>query len=295
MYIRTFNRVLAAAVSATWAMIPTPSIGASITVTDASCSSYSASNDGAGNVTITCNGSVPSTSCSISGPTSIGAAGGSITLNLSAGCGTAAVSGGKSVQSAGGSTWMDNIPANTLATAVTWTYSAPNANPFTITQAGTGSTGGGGGSTDVASACAAAGYNAVQQYEMGWANSRITTKGFNISNVAVFHFRTPAQVAPGATGKIAGIEYATGAKLRHAVLSTVPCDFGKAKPASIWGPFMYADNGNPTVFFTVGGTSTTAANAIAPNTDYYFNVKNDPSACSTNCDMYMELSKPLGL
>jgi len=74
MYIRTFNRVLAAAVSATWAVLPTPSIGASITVTDASCSSYSASNDGAGNVTITCNGSVPSTSCSISGPTSIGAA-----------------------------------------------------------------------------------------------------------------------------------------------------------------------------------------------------------------------------
>lgn len=154
-------------------------------------------------------------------------------------------------------------------------------------------TGTGSASTD----CAAAGVTSYQVIEMAWGNSRYFTKGFNSTTVAVFHFRTPATIAPGVSAKIAGAENGGGPRIRHAVLSAKACDFTKVAPTSIWGPYTYSDNTSPTVFYAVGGSSTTSYTALAPSTDYYFNVKNDPSTCpaGTTCDMYMDMAKPSGL
>lgn len=153
------------------------------------------------------------------------------------------------------------------------------------------------GTGNIAADCAARGFNSVVPVEMGWKSWMTHTRGFTSSAVAVVHFRTPSAIAPGASGKITATEYGGGARKRHAVLSTAACDFNKPAAPSLWGPFLYADNSSPTIFFAVGGTSTRSFTALAPNTDYYFNVKNDPEQCpaGSTCEMSVELTKPLGL
>ena len=179
---------------------------------------------------------------------------------------------------------------NVTCTAAGTTGGTPTPPPTDPPPTNTGT---GSASTD----CAAAGVTSYQVIEMAWGNSRYFTKGFNSTTVAVFHFRTPATIAPGVSAKIAGAENGGGPRIRHAVLSAKACDFTKVAPASIWGPYTYSDNTSPTVFYSVGGSSTTSYTALAPSTDYYFNVKNDPSTCpaGTNCDMYMDMAKPSGL
>jgi hypothetical protein len=145
-------------------------------------------------------------------------------------------------------------------------------------------------SGSVAEACAAAGYNNVQVIEMAWADGRYFTKGFSPTGVAVFHFRTPGATSPGNKGRIAGAENSLGPKLRHAVLSATPCDFGHS-----FIPYNYSDQVTVSVNYFVGGDSSTYL-VLQPARDYYLNVKNDPKSCtSAACDMYMDFVPPAGL
>jgi hypothetical protein len=285
--IRYTRRVLAAAVSAVCIVAPTPSLGLTITV-NGSCTS---SVDGFGNVMIDCSGSPTNPSCSVSAvPTSLPASGGPVTVSSNCGAVTS-WSGAKSATPGTSTSWTDQIPPNTLSSSVSYRYSVVGANGTNfvdVTQAGAGAPPPSG---SVATVCAAAGYNSIQVIEMGWTNTRYYTKGFTLGNIAIFHFRTPASTSPGNQGYVAGAENGGGPKLRHAVLSATPCDFNKGG----FLPYDYSDATSPTVNFLVGGTDLYYP-ILLPNTDYYFNVKNDPKACTSGaCEMYMDFSKPAGL
>lgn len=138
-----------------------------------------------------------------------------------------------------------------------------------------------------------------------WANpgnQRVLSRSvgnFACDKIVVASFTTPAGTAPNVIGSISAANYSsgTGYVMRTACLSTVPGDFS----GNDLGANSRVVSISPWINFSVGTNDRWYPTPeLAPNTTYYFNVKNDNGfgACtcfSADCDIFVELRKPLGL
>jgi hypothetical protein len=290
MHTKRFTRrVLAAAVALSGVALALPASADQLICTSATFNAVSSG----GNIMVTCTTPTTNSTCSLTGnKAQIDPAGGSVTLTASCGTITSWTKDGAAI-SVSGTTFTDNYQSTTTGTSHTYqvTGSSGTSNTVTITQPAPGVVNPPPPpSGTVAQLCSAAGYNNVQTIEMAWGSGRYFTSKFGATGVAVFHFRTPGSTSPGNNGRLAGAENGGGPKLRHAVLSDTPCDFNHA-----FLPYNYADTTTVSIYYLVGGTSKSVP-VLQPNTDYYLNVKNDPSQCTASaCEMYMDFVPPAGL
>ena len=296
---RTISRVLAAAVASSgFVVVPIPVHAASLTCTS---TSFTASADSAGNITVNCTSPSTGSTCSISvSPTSLPASGGTVNVSTSCGANTS-VTGGKALAATSTTTWTDAIPANTSSTSQTFTYSVTGdggSNQASVVEAGSGSPpppipGG---------TISCAGYSKTIVLDLNWGAPssgapRLTTTGFGNDAIVVARFTTPANTAPGVFATISSGEWGDQPTFRTAALSTTPCDFTSPNPLGRYATLIGSQE--PAVVYAVGGTSRVYA-ILQPSTTYYLNIKNvnalgAPSCTSTTCNMFVELQKPNGL
>ena len=297
---RTISRVLAAAVASSgFVVVPMPVHAASLTCTS---TSFTASADSAGNITVNCTSPTTGSTCSISvSPTSLPASGGTVNVSTSCGANTS-VTGGKALAATSTTTWTDAIPANTSSTSLTYTYSVTGdggSNQASVVEAGSGGTT---APPPPGGAISCAGYSKTIVLDLNWgapgtAAPRVTTTGFGNNAIVVARFTTPATTAPGAFASISAGEWGDQPTARTAALSQTPCDFASPNPL---GKYATLNSGQqtPSVVYAVGGTSRVYA-ILQPSTTYYFNVTNavnGASSCtSSTCNIFVELQKPNGL
>ena len=132
----------------------------------------------------------------------------------------------------------------------------------------------------------------------GSGNVRINSTSvgaFACRSVLAVAFTTPASTADGALGFIQAAESVAGPVQRTACLSTIAGDFS----GSVFGAGSVVHNVSPTVVFSVG-TNSSGYPELSPSTTYYFNIKNDDgfgvcSCLTSDCSVFVELSKPSGL
>jgi hypothetical protein len=303
MYMnRNLHRVLAAAVaSAGFAAVPVPTFGTTLSCTAAS---FSAVADSQGNINVNCTspGSTGGT-CSISAsPSSLPSSGGTVTVSVNCGANTS-LTGGKAATASGTNQWTDTIPANTLSTGVTYTYTVTGdggSKSASVVEAGTGST----PPPPPGGAIACSGFSKTHVIDVNWSGStgnvRVLTKdygGFGSNEIVVARFTTPASSAPNVYAQIKAGQWIDADTARTAALSQTPCDFpspnplGRLATTSGWGVI------SPSVTYAIGGSSSFYA-ILQPSTTYYFNIKNEvsgASTCSGSCNMFIELAKPNGL
>lgn len=304
---RSVSRVLAAAVSSACIVMPTPSLGVTITINGGSCTS---SVDSANNVTINCSGGTTNPSCTVSAqPTSLPASGGSV--SLSSNCG-ASVSWTKNSSGAGSSiSWSDNIPANSSTSPVNWVYtvsgSAGSAS-VTVPQAGTGSTPppppSGIACTNIPGITSTTTIPVSWNYTAGLASTK-SAGGFAPGQAVVFVFTVPAGVQSDQLGNFSTSPTDQNAYNNRVVaLSDTPCDLsGKLSPSSV------KIGQEPNVYFSVGlypsitrlgrtYPDTSNAKLNAGQTYYVTVIQQDGSGNNTcnasACNINFGLAKPSG-
>lgn len=300
---RRTSLVLAAAVAAAWALPTVPAQAATFSFTDSSCASFTASNDGQGNLTVSCSSTSQPSNCTLSAsPTTLPASGGNVTLTSNCGTVSGWTKNGIAGGSAGSTTWTDSIPATTSASNSTYTYAVTGGNGTaraSIVQTGTGTTSGGGGTNGTC-----AGYTNTRNIPIAWGaigsgSVSVFTKNFGSfsgGDIIVASFTTPNATSAGQVGAIQAAEFGTTAISRTASLSTTPCSFDNnlgatgSLFASISGSALVKGN-TVTVNFQIGGSSLWYP-VLQPNTTYYYNIKNTNG---TGSDMKIELQKPPGL
>jgi len=299
--IRRTSRVLAAAVSASACMMPAlPSYGASITISDNSCASFSSSSDGNGSLTITCGGGLqpPPINCTLTAsPTTVPATGGVITLTAS-NCGI--VSGYTKNSQATGQTstsWQDTIGPTQSATDVPFNYvvagtGSPASASATVIQKGTAAGGPVGGT---ATSCP--GFSNTWPLSLAWGAigsgnvASLMTK-FNGNDIIVASFTTPAVTSAGQIGTIQAAEYSSIAINRTASLSLTPCSFDNNLASSGFGAHKTLVSGNTvSISYVIGGSSKYYP-VLQPGTTYFFNIKN---SSGIGGGMKVEMIKPPGL
>src|SRR6185312_16286235 len=194
---RNISRVLAAAVaSGGFFVAPLPAFATQLVCTS---SSFTATADGSGNITVSCTqaGSPPPSSCSVNvNPSTVPSSGGTVTITTNCGSSTS-VTGGKALQASSSTTWVDTIPANTGTSSLTFTYNVSGANGSNQASVIQPASGGGGGGQTGSISCP--GFTNTLVYDLPWsALSKVTTKGFNNTSIVVGRFTTPA------TGVVSG-------------------------------------------------------------------------------------------
>ncbi|MEO8537560.1 MAG: hypothetical protein ABI533_08525 [Betaproteobacteria bacterium] len=295
---RTISRVLAAAVASAGFTVPLPTIGASLSCTS---STFTATPDGAGNITVSCSqpGTTSVGSCSISASPSVLPASGGV-VSVSANCGAnVSVAGGRS-PAASGNGWTDTIGSNDQSIPVGYTYTVSGDNgtkSITVTQSGTGGT----APPPNGGSISCAGYSKTHVIDVAWgaagsAAPRVLTSasgGFSANEVVVARFTTPAKTASGIYAVIKSAEWGDQQHQRIASLSATPCDFptpnGLGRLAT-----LAQSTPSPSVTYAVGGSSAYYA-ILQPATTYYFNIRNVDCAAGESCNMFIELQKPKGL
>ncbi|HXR56686.1 MAG TPA: hypothetical protein VN858_07780 [Casimicrobiaceae bacterium] len=294
---RNISRVLAAAVaSAGFFVAPMPAFATQLVCTS---SSFTATADGSGNITVSCTqaGSPPPSSCSVNvNPTTVPASGGTVTITTNCGSSTS-VTGGKALQASSSTTWVDTIPANTGTSSLTFTYNisgANGSNQASVLQLASGSSGGG---TTGPISCP--GYTNTLVYDLPWsALSKVTTKGFSNSTFVVGRFTTPATSVVSASATIFSGQWTEPTVVRTGAISTSPCDLtgqgtGAVSPGVSQGPsWTYQINGTALRF--------SGRIVLQPSTTYYFNLtnrdKNGAATCTAaSCEMILQLTIPTGL
>ncbi len=298
MYMnRNLSRVLAAAVaSGGFFVAPMP-----VHATQLSCSSFSATPDGTGNITVNCTdaGSPPPVSCSISVTPTTASATSSTTVTITtANCAAgAAVIGSKSTPtSASSNTWTDTIPPNTTTGSLTYTYSVSGGtNTATVFQPAPG----GGGGTTGSISCP--GYTNTLVYDLPWsALSKVTTKGFSNTAFVVGRFTTPATSVVSATATIFTGQFTEPTVVRTGAVSTSPCDLtGQGLGTSAVSPGV---SQGPSWFYQINGTAPRLSGRLVlqPSTTYYINLtnrdkNNAPTCTAASCEMILQLTIPTGL
>ena len=295
---RNISRVLAAAVaSGGFFVAPLP-----VHATQLSCSSFSATPDGSGNITVNCTdaGSPPPSNCSLSvSPTTIPASGGQVTIT--ANCGTSpTVSGGKSVVAGTfANTWTDSIPANTSTSSQSFTYSvsgASGSNQATVLQLAPG-----GSTPPPTGSISCPGYTNTLVYDLPWsALSKVTTKGFSNTAFVVGRFTTPATGVVSATATIFTGQFTEPTVVRTGAVSTSPCDLtGQGLGTSAVSPGV---SQGPSWFYQINGTAPRLSGRLVlqPSTTYYINLtnrdkNNAPTCTAGSCEMILQLTIPTGL
>ena len=294
---RNISRVLAAAVaSGGFFVAPLP-----VHATQLSCSSFSATPDGSGNITVNCTdagSSPPPQNCSINAnPTTVPASGGTVTITTNCGASTS-VTGGKAVQASSSTTWVDTIPANTGTSSLTFTYNVSGANGSNQASVLQPAPGGGGGQTGSISC---PGYTNTLVYDLPWsALSKVTTKGFSNTAFVVGRFTTPATGVVSATATIFTGQFTEPTVVRTGAVSTSPCDLtGGSLGTSAVSPGV---SQGPSWFYQINGTAPRLSGRLVlqPSTTYYINLtnrdkNNAPTCTAGSCEMILQLTIPTGL
>ncbi|MHB8723972.1 MAG: hypothetical protein ACYC9Z_01140 [Casimicrobiaceae bacterium] len=297
-------RVFAFAASAAWMFGSATSSAGTLTCTPTSLTVVPNS---LGNLAVTCTDAgtpPPTTSCTVAASQSLlASSGGSATITAT-NCGTITSWTGAVTAAPGiAASFTDMLPANTGTTNSTYTYTVTGSgSPTTASTTVTVSAPTAPPSPTSTISCT--GYS-TQVVDISWAASkgsvRVTTKGFTNGMVVVGRFTTPNVVpagTPQATVAAAESNSTTGPIPRTAALSLTPCSFPSPNPiGGLWSTI--SGGTSPTVAYQVNGTSSYYA-VLAPNTTYYFNIKNEVNGQPTcpaqfgSCDMYIEVSKPTG-
>ncbi|MDE2004447.1 MAG: hypothetical protein KGJ25_13070 [Betaproteobacteria bacterium] len=248
----------------------------------------------------------PTTSCTVAASqTLLGSSGGVVTITAT-NCGTiSSWTGAVAVAPGTVASFTDTLPPNIGTANTTYTYTVTGSgSPTTASTTVTVSAPPPPTSTPT-STISCSGY-ATQLIDIPWGkvgsgSVRVTTKGFTNGMIVVGRFTTPNVVpsgTPQATVAAAESSSTTGPIARTAALSLTPCDFPSPNPiGGLWSTI--SGGTSPTVAYQVNGTSPYYA-VLAPNTTYYFNIKNEVSGMPTcpaqfgSCDMYIEISKATG-
>lgn len=134
-------------------------------------------------------------------------------------------------------------------------------------------------------------FSKVISLTMNWAAPQTAySSGMGPNDVVVLQFTTGLLTNPNQYGNVTGAEYQSEPSSRIFALSTKQCDFSNGLGAGAAG-----QSNTSTVNYSVGSNGSGYYPALAPNTTYFFNVKNAPnSTCagSGNCNMYYQLHKP---
>ena len=293
MYMyRPITRVLAVAVSSTFAFAPTPSLGFTVTVNGTAASSCQAPFvDAQGNITINCSTS-SNPVCSVSAsPTSVPSSGGTVTITAS-NCGTISSWTKSGTQVSQSSTqWQDTIPANQSSSSQTFTYTVNGTASASVTQAGTGSAPPPGN----ISCSNIPGITNTKVISVAWTQSigtGISTKGvgFGPGDAVVFVLTPPVgKTSNGAYGTFrTSPTDANAYNTRIMSISATPCDFSRSM-----GIASVVQGQEPTLYFSVGGypkdkygrTVTTNANLTADGRSYYVTVIQEISVGGANTCM----------
>jgi len=234
-------------------------------------------------------------------PATLTSAGGSAQLNVTGCSATGAVTynwrrNGVANASTSAS-WSSSLPANTNTTAAsTTTYQVQACNgtacatfPATPLTAVVPAAAAGGTGTAWNGLCE--GFAGTTVVDLPWAHNRFQAS-MGPSDVIVVRFKTGSGSSMW-SGSLSGAEWGSASSKRYATLSDKPCDFVGLKGASA------SSSTSVTNYFNVGLTSTdTYYPLLAPNTTYYWNIKNvDPISCASSgvCTMFVELTKPGGM
>ena len=309
--LRTLIRVFAFAVSAAWMFGSATASAGTLTCTPTSLTVVPNS---VGNLAVTCSdaGTPPPTTCLItvspsSSLFSTTATTVVATLVPSAACGT--ITG----WSAASSTATTTGTSSALTLPSVASGSAAVGYSVTVTVSGTAPTSPTSVTVNPPSATpppptgtiSCSGY-ATQVIDIPWGtvNSgsvRMTTKGFTNGMIVVGRFTTPNVVPTGTPrAKVQSAESSsqTGPIQRTAALSLTPCTFASPNPiGGLWS--TVTNTTSPSVTYQVNGTSSYYP-VLAPNTTYYFNLKNEMNGAPTcpaqfgSCDMYIEIDKATG-
>ena len=301
---RPISRVLAAAVASTgFAVAPMPTLGTTL-----SCSAFSATPDGQGNITVNCTDASGTPSCTVSAsPLSVSSGGGNVTVTAS-NCGTISswTKAGSTVNTSA-SSWTDAIGANTSGQQLSFTYTVNGAASVTVTQpaAGTGGTPPPPNNSGWPVSCA--GYSKTIPIDLPWGapgsgNPRQNSSGFGNGAIVVARFTTPATIPSGLGGTVKTGQWSQIVAMRSLSISTTPCDFSAPSSMGFYGLQTGANNTTPSFLYQIGGASKTYP-VLQPNTTYYINVRNTytasngtvvPTCTSGTCDIFVELDKPNG-
>ncbi len=301
--LRTPIRVFAVAASVAWMFASATSSAGTLTCTPTSLTVVPNS---LGNLAVTCADAgtpPPTTSCTVAASPSLLASSGGFVAITASNCGTISSWTGAQVSPGTAASFTDTLPPNTGTTNATYTYTvtgtgSPTTASTTVTVSAPSAP------PPPTSTISCSGY-ATQLVDISWAASkgsvRVTTKGFTNGMIVVGRFTTPKVVpagTPQATVSAAESSSSTGPIARTAALSLTPCSFPSPNP--IGGLWSTVSGGTtPTVAYQVNGTSPYYA-VLAPNTTYYFNIKNEVSGKPTcpaqfgSCEMYIEVAKPTG-
>ena len=307
---RVYLFLSAATAAALTSGVPPAFAQSAVTITGTSCASWSLTSSN-GSYTLTCNSApVPQgapTGCAIaSSPVggALGSAGGAITMTASCSGGT--VTSWSWTKSGGGwgsgaASQNDQLPANTGASSLTYTYSvtacngtscaSPVITTFTVAA---GNVGGGGGGGAGGACPGISGTTTYVNIPWGAGAYSYPSPQMGSSDAIVGILTTPSAVSPtgpGGAGRLEIDPYGGGGVYQWVTISTSPCvwnmpDGGFSEWAS--PPNWWVSFGNP-----IGDI------ILQPNTTYYVNIRNwDPyrskQTCSYNCGIVIYFGKPSG-
>jgi len=295
------------------AVADTATLSVPITIDIPSCSSPQITGTPP-NLTITCGSSTPATgagSCGVqltTTPSPITKDGGSVSL-AAVNCSIPPTaygwtrSGG--AQLGNGATASDTLPANTAASAQSYTYTLTwcvgatcGSKSTTLSVPGTTTTTG-----NPTGALSCSGFNKTLVIDVAWSSTTAATRyvtqqygGFGANDALVVRFTPPAGASFG-SGALSGAEYSGPTTTRTGKISTSPCDFSTATQFTLYNAFSASTFNLP---IQVGGTQLAWTMLMAPGTTYYLNIKNTDKkgiatcAAGKYCDMFVDFLKPQG-
>lgn len=122
-----------------------------------------------------------------------------------------------------------------------------------------------------------------------WGQTRIETSGFG-GQVMSIRVAPPVGWASTSSKTTSWVEYVDGPVVRHAVFSTVPCDFSTANALRTGsGAAMVSKDQIRFSFVYRNGAAGTSSVGLTPGKVYFINVRNTfgdgTPSCSGKCDM----------
>jgi hypothetical protein len=279
-----------------------PEARADFSLSVVGCSSFSLS----GNV-LTC---VPSTSsgvgaCTIgvtSAPTT--SAGGSV--GLSANCSTTFATYGWTRDGATlnstSNTATDSLPANTGSSAISYSYGLTACNGSTCAPATSVTVQvpavGGTTAPPPGTPVSCSGFTKTLNIDRPWSSTTSATRilttnygNFGANDAMVIQLHPPAGALSSANGSITLYEWGGGPISRLSVISTTPCDFSKTSASIL---FNVSTGSSLGYSLQVGGSQAPWIFLMQPGVTYYLNVKNTGCPTGSQCNMFLDFTKPAG-
>jgi hypothetical protein len=137
------------------------------------------------------------------------------------------------------------------------------------------------------------GFTKTLNIDLPWASGRFLTSnfgGFGSNDALVVQLHPPGGWSSG-YGSVSLAEYGGTAVSRASTISTSPCDFSKTSASIL---FNVSTGSSLGYSLQVGGSQAPWIFLMQPGVTYYLNVKNTGCPTGSQCNMFLDFTKPAG-